>query len=251
MTLGTVAAALDYYFEPDHAWMFGADIRRAVTEFSGGAAAPDTAEAFGFFSEWFLFDFVFRDGMTPLWYFYDRNPLDLPPEKLNTYDGMAKSNRFDFFEVGVVEKDWGMKLMSVRDGATFDIHEKKATRDLQQGDVIACRIASVNGNWDIMGGAAFVIPKPSKRDKKRMRDDFPEFNVKIAYHELLIPSRTELLLSAHRFGNNEALITGGEEDDDCPVCRLTREAKQEGRQLTKAELLRAMEKANKERRRKQ
>ncbi len=253
MQKGTIAQALDYFLDPEHGWMFGQDIQRALVEFMGNSGQI-SEEAFGYFMEWFLFEHVLRNGKTPLQYFAQENPLKFSEETVRLYAEMDKTQHYDFFEVLSITKNKALELRSVRDGRRYAVSEKMATSGPRVGDVIVCRVGKVGEVWELISSDPIAMPKPSKNDIRRMREEFPIVNPKIVYHEIFDPEMIDPVdFSMEQLEEGSALVSGAKggmpEDgfDDCAVCQLTRKAKEGGRQPTQQELKAAIDEVNKTR----
>lgn len=250
MKKGFISQVLDYYFVPEHDFMFGSDIERAMADFFGDPHGYIDKEASGYFTDWFLSDFVLMNGKTPIKYFYDTNPLKLPIEELQMYETMIKNNRYDFFEVKSVRRGKGMTLKSVRDGEEFKIYEKSATNDTVLGDVFLCRIIKMGDRWEIASGGTLAMSKPSARDRQRMKHDFSVLDPKIVYREIVLPERRAVGdIKTEMIAGGGTLMTGmtgnvsQEEEDDCAVCQSTKAAKQKGRAPTMDELKEALKRS--------
>src|ERR1700733_6436075 len=87
---------LDYFMHPRNAWLYGQDIHRALTEFTGPGQLPE--DAFDFFVDWFAFDFEFRPSINLVSYAAKENPMKFSrPDQ--TAIAEMQNNRLDFFEV--------------------------------------------------------------------------------------------------------------------------------------------------------
>lgn len=245
MTVKLLSRVLDYFLNPEHAWMFGRDIHRALTEFSGGTG-PINEDSYEYFLDWFLFNFQYRDAETPLAYVCRTNPLKVSDEELELLRIIAEKNRFGYFEVTATSRS-GMTLISVKDGDEYTIVERIADAKPEAGEVMLCRIAPVNGEWRILNSSALAL-RPSKHDWERIRSH-PVRDSREAYHEILREGMKPQI-SALELGEGKALISAGgqgwspDEDDDCPICRVMRKAKEEQRQPLRAELERAFREVN-------
>ena len=250
MQKGTIGQVLDYFLDPEHGWMFGRDIQQALVEFMGNSMQI-SEEASGYFTEWFLFDYSFRNGKTPLQYFMQENPLKLSEKDILLYTELNKTQHHDFFEVLSIIQDKTLMLRSVRDGRTYEASERSTTNGPQIGDVLVCRIGKIDEVWELVSNNALTLPNPSKKDLRRMQEQFPILNPKIVYHEIIEPEMIDPVnFSMEQLQEGAALISGAEGDmpddgfDDCAVCQLMRKAKKEGRQPSQVELESAMREAN-------
>ena len=254
MKSGIIARALDYYLAPDKKWAFGAEVNRAIADFFESPHPSLNEDNAGHFTEWFLFDFRFSDGTTPLESFCRLNPLELPAEELKIYLAMQQ-NHYDFWEIANIAKDHGMTLVSVRNGKRIEVQEKTATQDAHIGDVFLCRVVNVGDHWEIASADALGLSVPSAHDRKQMQKHFPILNSKVVYHEIVLPMREDSMsLQTDDIGNGKTIVTGSfgapqEELDDCPVCMLMKRVREEDRQPTESELQKAFDEANKHERR--
>lgn len=253
MEQGKIFRVVDYFLNPRQVWMFGPDVHRAMTEFLGHPGPLPEAIA-PYFTEWFLFDFVFRDSMTPLGYFCRKNPLNLAGVELQFYAELESDNAYDFFEVVSLDKDAGeMKIMSVRTGRQFSVREGKATQECIKGEVLVCRVGLVGNYYEIVSGDTLSMEVPSRGDKRRMKQ-FPKIDPLIAYHAIIAPQESVMGWNAHDLGGGTALVTGIPDSmpteglDDCAVCQLMRKAKQDGQKPSREEIERAIEEVNRSQR---
>ncbi len=238
----------EYYLNPERASMFGADVKRAMNEFMGGSRLL-SATAFPHFSDWFIFDFKLSDGLTPVRRFSETSLHPMTSEERAVYKEIAEHNAFDFFEVSDAKKQ-NATFTGVRDRKRYEV-AFPGNAEMDNGDIIVCRIARVRGKWHIVSSDPIGMSSPSARDKRRMEREFPTFNPRVIYHEIVsaedvIGSLQKFGMSTDDLGNGTTLISGGDhsEDDNCPVCQTVRAAKEKGCTPTKEELTRAFKKAN-------
>lgn len=240
---------LDYFLHPQNGWLYGQDVHRAMTEFSG---SPDPIPEHGldFFLDWFGFDFEFRPGQTLLKYASDSNPMQLNDGDITALQGIAENNRYDFFEVVSSGKHISTELKSMRDGNSYALSSTNRIRKVRVGEVIVCRIAQMQGAWHLMMDQGVGMYRPSARDKRRMREDFSVFNSQVAWREIV--SADAVLLDAEATVDGEMLVSGfapqssHKEEDNCAICQAMRKAKAEKRPLTHKELTDAFAEANRD-----
>lgn len=234
---------LDYFLNPEHAWMFGRDVHRAMTEFSG-SATPMSEDSFEHFLDWFLFDFKYRKNETPLAYARRTNPLKFSDNELAQIQDIVARTRFGYFEVTAAKRD-RMTFVEIGSGERFEIADTVAAPTAAEGDVFLCRIAPVGDTWRVTNSSALAI-RPTARDRKLIRST-PIRNSREAYREIVRHGVELPNLSAIGLGDEKRLVSGGlpdwspDEDDDCPVCRVMRQAKAENRQPLQQELMAAFE----------
>lgn len=240
---------LDYFLHPQNAWLYGQDVRRAMTTFSG-TPDPLPERSLDFFIDWFAFDFQFRSDKNILKYACGSNLMQLGNEDLEALREIVEHNHYDFFEVVSCGKSRAIELKSVRDGSSYALPKSERIRKVRVGEVIVCRIAQMHGTWHLMMDQGVGMYRPSARDRRHMREDFPVFNSQVVWRDVV--SANAVLLDTEATADGEMLVSGfapggsHAEDDDCPICRAMRKAKAEGRPLTHKELTDAFAEANKE-----
>lgn len=244
---------LDYFLHPDNAWLYGHDVHRAMTAFSG-SPAPLPEHGADFFLDWFTFDFQFRPAQNLLRYASASNPMQLSEEEIVTLREIAENNRYDFFEVISSGKKIPTELTSVRDGNRYTLSRAERMRKVRVGEVVVCRIARMHGEWHLMMDQGVGMYRPGARDRRRMREDFPIFDSQVVWLDIV--RANAVLLNAEATADGEMLVSGfapggsHREDDNCAICQAMRKAKAEGRSLTHKELTDAFAEANRDKKRK-
>lgn len=237
---------LEHFLNPERAWVFGYQVQRAITEFSG-EKGPMSPDGFEHFLDWFLFNFEYQPGETPLAYSLRANPLKFTDAELVQLREIIERNHFGYFEVLASRRD-GMTFKGVEDGESYEIADTEAAPESRAGDVFLCRIAPVGGVWRVVNTSALAL-RPTARDWRRIRAQ-PLRDSREAYREIVLDGTELPDLSTLDVGGGQALISSGaegwspEEDDDCAICRLMRQAKAEGREPSRPELMRAFREAN-------
>lgn len=157
---GTISELLDYYFnEPKYKKI----VERSMREFFDLPHFPKvgipqgTEESVGFYNEWFLYDFIFKDEMSTLGHFVKINPSNLTDEELSLYKNLL-NNQFGLFEVLEVQPLEGARLKLLVTGEAFDVKEFSATMDMQVGHGIFARISKIGKHYQIVGADSFVVP---------------------------------------------------------------------------------------------
>ena len=245
MKKGTVDRVLEYYLRPEHYSMFGLDVLGAMDEFTGQKGAKIEPDMMGHFTEWFLYDYKFNTGETPLEYFYNKNPFRLADEEREVYKNM-QNNLYDIFEVADLMPGSGMVFECVRTGEKYSVSEKAATQSLNKKDVVMCRIIDVGGVYEMAGGSVITLPRLAKGAKDFLYATNDKLTPKIAYSLI----RGIKNGNFEKIGEDKVMITGAlggvsqEEYDDCAVCQLMKKCKEEGREPTEEELMQAMKKPN-------
>ncbi|MDO8553134.1 MAG: hypothetical protein Q7S01_06475 [bacterium] len=249
MAYAVLEKTLDYFLHPKNSWLYGHDVQRAMTAFSG---SPDPLPVHGldFFIDWFAFDFQFRPDKNLLRYAGESNPMQFGDDELAALREIAENNRYDFFEAISFGKKIPTELKSVRDGNSYVLSTENRIRKVRVGEVVVCRIGRVGDAWHLMMDQGVGMYRPGARDRRHMRKDFPVFNSQVVWREIV--SANAVLLDAEAMPDGEMLVSGfapgnsHQEDDDCPICRAMRKAKAEKRKLTHQELTDAFAEANKE-----
>ena len=251
---------LDYFLHPQNSWLYGHDVQRAMTAFSG---SPDPVPEHGldFFLDWFAFDFQFRPGQNLLRYANASNPMQLSDEEIAALREITEHNRYDFFEVmssGRLQvpmpassaKKIVTELKSVRDGSCYALPASERMRKVRVGEVVVCRLGKIRSEWHLMMNQGVGMYRPRAKDRRRMRNDFPIFNSQVVWRDIV--RANAILLDAQATSDGEMLVSGfvpggsHQEDDDCAICQAMRKAKAEGRSLTHKELTDAFAEANKD-----
>lgn len=252
MAYAVLEKTLDYFLHPQNSWLYGQDVHRAMTAFSG-SLDPLPERSLDFFLDWFGFDFAFRSGQSLLKYACDSNPMQLGVEDLAALREIAEHNRYEFFEV-VARARRATELQSVRDGSRYALANPERLRKVRVGEVIVCRLGRIQGGWHLMMDQGVGMYRPGASDKSRMQKGFPVLNSQVVWREIV--SANAVLLDAEVMPDGEMLVSGfapgssHQEEDDCPICRAMRKAKTEKRKLTHQELTDAFAEANKEKDRK-
>ena len=252
MAYAVLEKTLDYFLHPQNSWLYGQDVQRAMTAFSG---SPDPVPEHGldFFLDWFAFDFQFRPGQNLLRYANASNPMQLSDEDIAALREITEHNRYDFFEVMSSGKRIPTELKSVRDGSCYMLSLGERIQKARVGEVIVCRIAQMRGRWYLMTDQGIGMYCPGARNKRRMCKDFPVLDSHIAWQKLVLPDAN--FFDVEATSDREMLVSGfapggsHQEDDDCSICQAMRKAKAEGRSLTHKELTDAFAEANKDKKR--
>lgn len=153
MEKGTISKVLDYYYQSPE---FGEEVLRAFRKFfnrpklSAGDKLKLEEEDEGMFNNWFIFDFRLKNKETPLEYFYERNPYNLPSVRLQIYKDLQK-NEYGVFEVLEVKIGEGLKLRNLRNEKEYWVRERMATFQLKKGDLVINRIGKVGDHLELIG----------------------------------------------------------------------------------------------------
>src|SRR3989344_7124887 len=112
-----------YYFNNP---LYKRDLVRSTREFfdapdfQHGGFVRGPEESIGFYNEWFMYDFILRDGESVLACFVRTNPLALSLEELSVYQDLL-DNRFGLFEILSVVPLQSMELRLLTTGETFAV----------------------------------------------------------------------------------------------------------------------------------
>ncbi len=235
----------DQYLNPKNAWMYEREVHLAMDEFLGAAkSGPLPEAALSFFADWFVFDFPMFGTQTPLMRFFEMNPLNLSSDELGACKRIIDTNRYDFFEV-IRNSSGNIRIRSVRNAEEFDVLDP--TMQCPVGDVFASRIINAGGGWRIASIDPIGLPSPSKKDKARMKSEFPVLDSRIVYQEIVAlgDADMEIPLGLEKVEGDLVVSTGGNAhaDDGCAVCVLLERAKKEKRTPTEKEIIRAFKEA--------
>lgn len=115
------------------------------------------------FSEWFLFERAWKEGLTPLEYTVKRTPIALPASVRQRLSQVCETQFFSRFDI--VSKDRRAGMVTLRDtltGCRYDVHDSHICETAHWRDgVIAVRIAYVDGAWLSVGQVYLYDKAPS------------------------------------------------------------------------------------------
>ena len=113
----------------------------------------------GLFSEWLVFDRKHKlfGNITGLEYFIQQYKNLLTDEEFSAYKDLL------MFEVGLFtltrkEVGKGVTLLSLQSNTTFFVHDISASFSAEENTTVWARIASVEGLYNVVGSALFVLP---------------------------------------------------------------------------------------------
>ncbi len=109
------------------------------------------------FNEWFVYDFKFKNGATPLEDFYQRNPENLDDKDLEVYKTLQE-NRYSFFKVEKNILGEGLVLKDITTGKVYQVREYAATFHLKEGQVFPTRVAKVIDHYEMVGSPPPIPP---------------------------------------------------------------------------------------------
>lgn len=156
----TISRLQRYYFDNP---LYKRELVRSTQEFfdepnfqyGGFVRGPE--ESIGFYNEWFMYDFVLRDGESVLSHFVHVNPLALSPEELGVYQDLL-DNRFGLFEILSVVPLRSMELRLLTTGEIFTVVEYAATMDAKEGWGLFGRVSRVGDHYEMVGADSFTVP---------------------------------------------------------------------------------------------
>jgi hypothetical protein len=134
------------------------ELNKTQKKFFGGKLPRYSSEheiktAIGRHIEWFIFDNPLKrlGGRTPFEHFLHINQDKFGEEDREIYEGFNK-NIFGIFEVKNIERGYGFTLRNLADDKEYEVREKRATYQLQDGQCIIGRIFPFRGYYTLSGG---------------------------------------------------------------------------------------------------
>lgn len=165
---GTISKIHEYYFsEPK----YNDEIFRAMSIFFEN---PDLATerkieiadgSDALFNEWFLYDFVMKNNLSPLENFIRENPLKLSRKQLAIYIDLL-NNRYGIYEVLKIVRGKSMTVKDLQTNEKFKVYEFNATFNMGVGDVFFGRIGQVAGHFEFVGADCFSMQDVPEATKK-------------------------------------------------------------------------------------
>lgn len=108
-------------------------------------------------------------GQTPFEYFLKNAPLSDSQKQL--YRSWQEKSRFSFFEVLHVNLGVSLEAEDLLSGKVYRIYEHLGTYGMENGMVLATRIAPFEDNWILTGGTVIPLPKEMAYIFKRAKDN--------------------------------------------------------------------------------
>jgi len=131
------------------------------------------------FNEWFIFDFRFKNGKTPLEDFCERNPYNFNQIRLQTYKDLQE-NFYGIYEVLEVRTSSGLTLENIQTGKTYKIKEFLGTFETKEGEILFGRVGKVGDHYELVGSNSIKLPiEVAQSAKKIFRKSKDKFNPKI------------------------------------------------------------------------
>lgn len=199
-----IANLLDYYIGEEE---FALDIQWAGEEFYNQAndsgSVNISEEANALFNEWLVFDYVMSNGKRPIEDYYDRNPQSLSANDLQIYKDL-QNNEYAMFEVLKVEEGRGLAIKSLQSGKEYYVRERKATYQIENGNIFPGRVGKVGDHWELVGADLFFFDVQIDRKlRDRFLNEKEKLTPKIIYDIFLSEERIKKDNNAMNF--NEKL----------------------------------------------
>ncbi|MFZ3054868.1 MAG: hypothetical protein WA091_02715 [Minisyncoccales bacterium] len=129
------------------------------------------------FNEWFIFDFKMKNGKTPLEYFCDKNPYNLPIFRLQMYIDFL-DNEYGFFDVLKVERGEGLELRHLGSENTYQVREHLGSLDAEVGMVLTGRVGRVGNHLELIGCDPYCFDENFKNHETEALIADPDINIK-------------------------------------------------------------------------
>ncbi len=181
---GTIGRIYGYYY--DSAW-YKDEVLRAFHEFVGEKISKTAAieeigiKYRGYFNEWFLYDYVRKDGMTTLEHFVRVNPLQLTDSEMNFYKTLLTSNRYGLFEIVSMVQLVSMTLKDLQTEKIYEVREMSATLDARPGAVMFGRVADVGDHYELVCADTFFVENVDRSFKNQFKNMPGRITPKLAY----------------------------------------------------------------------
>ncbi|NQU82702.1 MAG: hypothetical protein HQ539_02015 [Parcubacteria group bacterium] len=182
MESGTIEKIFNYYFNK---LKFEGEVTRALREFfdmpdfNAGDSFNLTDEDEVTFNEWFIFDFKFKNGKTPLEDFYETNPYNFKMIRLQVYKDL-QDNHFGLYEAKEVRLGESIVLENLQTGKIYEVREYSATFGLKKGQVFSSRVGKVGDHYELVGSNPRFGPvRLDKTMRKLFCEDKSKLNPKV------------------------------------------------------------------------
>ena len=160
---GTIKKVGGYY---QNSFEFTGDLLRAKGEFSMGMGhmAFSSSKSEGFFNEWFLYDFVLSNGLTPLQDFVKNNPLNLKDDEMHFYKVLLENNHYSLYEILDIKIGRQLKLRDTFTNKEYDVLEHMGTYEAKKGAVTFGRVAKTLDHYELVGADTLMLDIKTKKD---------------------------------------------------------------------------------------
>lgn len=126
------------------------------------------------FFEWFLFDYNYKNGKSPLEHFIDYHPASISSEIIDRFKQSAESNRIgNFWVERVFPRDGIVVISDTNTGEQFEILDYTMSGELGPNGcgMFGARIVHVDGEWVFAGNSVYYYPvSPTEEMKKILLD---------------------------------------------------------------------------------
>ena len=183
---GSITKVYNYYFTASR---YHDEVLRAMREFfdrpdlDRGGSLKTNEKSEGLFNEWFLYDFVLKNGKTTLADFVAENPLRLSADEMTFYKNLLESNEYGLYEVVSIDINVGLMLKNSQTGKEIYVYERKLTSQVKPGNLFFGRIGKVDDHYELIGADTFSLQGIDEAAKKSFRQVKFKLTPKIA-HEI-------------------------------------------------------------------
>lgn len=182
MNAGAIINLIEYYLESNE---FAYEMECAGEEFfnheENSTDIDISEDAQGLFNEWLVYDFVLASGKKLIEDYYDRNPRNLSQDGLRMYKDL-QNNEYAMFEVLKVEEGRGMAVKSLQSGREYYVRERKATYQIENGNIFPGRVGRVGDHWELVGTDLFFFDiQINKKTRDRFINEKEKLTPKIIY----------------------------------------------------------------------
>ena len=151
-----ISKVINYFFSSEK---YEKEVEDAYCDFFGDDYEFDYKEdPKPFFTEWFIFDYKLKCGLTPLELFCEKNFCDLPAAEMLRFKSFL-DNEYGIFEVLEINIGQNMLLKNIVHNNEYRVKEYMATFNLQIGSTFFARISEFNGGYSMIGANSIVFLK--------------------------------------------------------------------------------------------
>lgn len=132
----------------------------------------ETEELFqALFLEWFLFDYNYKNGKSPLEHFINYHPASVSPEIIDAFRQSAESNRVgNFWIERIFPKDGIVVLSDTDTGEQIETCDYTMSNELGPNGrgMLGARIVYVDSEWVFAGNPVYYYPVSPTEEMKKM-----------------------------------------------------------------------------------
>ena len=151
-----ISKVINYFFSSEK---YEKEVEDAYCDFFGDDYEFDYKEdPKPFFTEWFIFDYKLKCGLTPLELFCEKNFCDLPAAEMLRFKSFL-DNEYGIFEVLEINIGQNMLLKNIVHNNEYRVKEYMATFNLQIGSTFFSRISEFEGDYSMIGANSIVFLK--------------------------------------------------------------------------------------------